>query len=74
MTKVEFGNLAYSGVPLVVYTNLEIFHGRSGSPLFWRGYVIGLTTFYIEGNRTESGSVASDVIIKALKDTGYLGE
>jgi len=74
VTKVEFGNLAYADVQLVVYTNLEIFHGRSGSPLFWRGYVIGLTTFYIEGNRTESGSVASDVIIKALKDTGYLGE
>ncbi|MDP3948746.1 MAG: serine protease [bacterium] len=72
VTKVEFGNLAYADVPLVVYTNLEIFHGRSGSPLFWRGYVIGLTTFYVEGNRKESGSVASDAIIKTLKDTGYL--
>lgn len=72
VTKVEFGNLAYADVPLVVYTSLEIFHGRSGSPLFWRGYVIGLTTFYIEGNRTESGSVASDAIIKALKGTNYL--
>ncbi|MBI4394997.1 MAG: trypsin-like peptidase domain-containing protein [Candidatus Omnitrophica bacterium] len=73
VTKVEFGNLAYADVPLVVYTNLEIFHGRSGSPLFWRGYVIGLTTFYVEGNRKESGSVASDAIIKALSGTNYLG-
>lgn len=74
VAKVESGNLAYADIPLIVYTNLEIFHGRSGSPLFWRGYVIGLTTFYIEGNRTESGSVASDAIIKALKDTDYLGQ
>ncbi len=74
VSRVEFGNQGYADVPLVVYTNLEIFHGRSGSPLFWRGYVIGLTTFYIEGNRTESGSVASDAIIKALKGTGYLGQ
>lgn len=74
VTKVEFGNLVYADVPLVVYTSLEIFHGRSGSPLFWRGYVIGLTTFYIEGNRTESGSVASDAIIKALSGTDYLGQ
>ncbi|MDO8664727.1 MAG: trypsin-like peptidase domain-containing protein [Candidatus Liptonbacteria bacterium] len=73
VTKVELGNQGYADVPLVVYTNLEIFHGRSGSPLFWRGYIIGLTTFYIEGNRTESGSVASDAIIKALKGTDYLG-
>ena len=74
VTKVELGNQGYADVPLVIYTNLEIFHGRSGSPLFWRGYVIGLTTFYIEGNRTESGSVASDAIIKTLKGTDYLGQ
>jgi len=74
VTKIEVGDIGFTGVPLVIYTNLEIFHGRSGSPLFWRGYVIGLTTFYIEGNRTESGSVASDAIIKALQGTDYLGQ
>ncbi len=72
ISKVEVGDEYYANIPLVVYTNLEISHGRSGSPLFWRGYVIGLTTFYIKDNRTNSGSVASDAIIKGLQSTDYL--
>ncbi len=72
ISKVEVGDKYYANVPLVISTNMEISHGRSGSPLFWRGYVIGLTTFYISGNRTDSGSVASDAIIKGLQSTGYL--
>ncbi len=72
ISQVEVGDLYYSNIPLVILTNLEISGGRSGSPLFWRGYVIGLTTFYISGNRTQSGSVASDAIIKGLQSTGYL--
>lgn len=72
VTKIEFGDKAYADTPLIVYTKMELSHGRSGSPLFWRGYVVGLTTFFIGDNRTDSGSVASDAIIKALKGTGYL--
>lgn len=74
LTKLGFGEKFYADVPLVIYTNLEISHGRSGSPLFWRGYVIGLTTFFVGDNRTESGSVASDAIVKTLQSTGYLGQ
>ncbi|HUX35778.1 MAG TPA: trypsin-like peptidase domain-containing protein [Candidatus Paceibacterota bacterium] len=70
--KVEVGDSYYADIPLVIMTNMEISHGRSGSPLFWRGYVIGLTTFFEVGNRTDSGSVASDAIIKGLQGTGYL--
>jgi len=73
VSKVEVGDSYYTNIPLVVMTNMEISHGRSGSPLFWRGYVIGLTTFFISGNRTDSGSAASDAIIKGLQATGYLG-
>ncbi len=72
VTEIEYGDLYYRDTPLVIDAKLEIYGGRSGSPLFWRGYVIGLTTFYTKENRTESGSVASDAIIKALKFTGYL--
>lgn len=72
ISQVEVGDSYYANVPLVVLTNMEISHGRSGSPLFWRGYVIGLTTFFMQSNRTESGSVASDAIIKGLQGTGYL--
>lgn len=72
ISQVEVGDLYYGNIPLVILTNLEISGGRSGSPLFWRGYIIGLTTFYVTGNRTQSGSVASDAIIKGLQATGYL--
>jgi S1-C subfamily serine protease len=72
VTRVEVGDKYYADTPMVIRTNLEISHGRSGSPLFWRGYVIGLTTFFISDNRTDSGSVASDAIIKGLQSTGYI--
>ncbi|MEK7547096.1 MAG: hypothetical protein AAB536_02880, partial [Patescibacteria group bacterium] len=69
---VAGGDKYYENIPLVIYTNLEISRGRSGSPLFWKGYVIGLTTFYVGDNKTTSGSVASDAIIKGLQSTGYI--
>lgn len=71
--KVYVGDLYYTETPLVITTEMEIYHGRSGSPLFWRGYVVGLVTAYSgndsQENRTESISVASDAI---LKDFGNL--
>jgi S1-C subfamily serine protease len=74
VTDVRVGDSYYREVPLVIFTDLQITHGRSGSPLFWRGYMIGLTTFFIGENTTNSGSVASDAIIKGLQGTGYLGQ
>ena len=72
VTDVSGGDNLYYNMPFVVSTDMEIAHGRSGSPLIWRGYVIGLVTFFIGNNRTESGSVASDAIIKTLTPLGYL--
>jgi S1-C subfamily serine protease len=72
VTDVSGGDDLYYNMPLVVSTDMEIAHGRSGSPLIWRGYVIGLVTFFIGDNRTDSGSVASDAIIKTLEPLGYL--
>ncbi|MBI4085253.1 MAG: trypsin-like peptidase domain-containing protein [Candidatus Liptonbacteria bacterium] len=71
---IASGDDYFLNMPLVIYTNMEVSQGRSGSPLFWRGYVIGLATFYIGENRTTSGSVASDAIIKGLGVTEYLGQ
>lgn len=71
ITRVEFGDTYYADSLLTLYTKMEVSHGRSGSPLFWRGYVIGLTTFFIGDNRTDSGSVASDAILKSLRSAGY---
>jgi hypothetical protein len=72
VTNVEYGDQYYLNTPLLIDTNLEISHGRSGSPLFWRGYVIGLVTFFVGDNQTDSGSVASDAILKALQGTYYI--
>lgn len=71
VTEVDVGDRYYADTPLVIFTNMDVTHGRSGSPLFWRGYVVGLITFYIGANRTDSGSVASDAILKALRSTQY---
>jgi hypothetical protein len=72
VTSVETGDQFYSTTPLLLNTNLAIAHGRSGSPLFWRGYDIGIVTFFIGDDQSDSGSVASDAILKALKGTGYI--
>ncbi len=71
VTEVYVGDKHYADTPLVIDTKMEVNHGRSGSPLFWRGYVVGLITFYIGDNRTNSGSVASDAILEALRSTEY---
>jgi S1-C subfamily serine protease len=72
ITDISGGNELYDNLPLIIDTDMEIAHGRSGSPLIWRGYVIGLVTFFIGDNQTNSGSVASDAIIKTLGPLGYL--
>jgi S1-C subfamily serine protease len=72
VTGIGGGDNLYANMPLTVSTDMEVSHGRSGSPLVWRGYVIGLVTFFTGDNRTNSGSVASDAIIKTLRPLGYL--
>ena len=73
ITEIDGGDAFYKNIPLIVIASMEVAHGRSGSPLFWRGYVIGIVTYYVGDNRTDSGSVASDAILKALAGTGYYG-
>ncbi len=71
--EIEVGDKYYADTPVIITSHMEIAHGRSGSPLFWRGYVIGVVTYYMNNNRTDSGSVASDAILKSLQGTGYYG-
>lgn len=67
IVQIEEGDQYYKGTPLSIVTKMEIYHGRSGSPLFWRGYVIGLVTALDSRDRTNSYSVASDVILRDIK-------
>jgi peptidoglycan hydrolase-like protein with peptidoglycan-binding domain len=69
---MDFGDDYYADTPLTIHTNMEIAHGRSGSPLFWRGYVIGLVTRFDDlDNINYSASVATDAIAKGLRNSGY---
>jgi hypothetical protein len=72
VTEIDGGETLYPDMPLTILTDMEISHGRSGSPLIWHGYVIGIVTFFLGDNRTDSGSVASDAIVKTLQPLGYL--
>ena len=69
---IYYGDQYYANIPLSISTDLAIAHGRSGSPLLWHGYVIGIVTFFIGENQTNSGSVASDAIVKDLEHSGYI--
>jgi S1-C subfamily serine protease len=71
ITGVDYGDHFFADTPLTLHTDVEIAHGRSGSPLFWRGYVVGIIMFYQHDNRTDSGSVATDAIIQGLRGSGY---
>ncbi|MBI4085629.1 MAG: trypsin-like peptidase domain-containing protein [Candidatus Liptonbacteria bacterium] len=62
ITGFSNGDLMLKNIPLRISTDMEIRGGRSGSALFWRGYVIGLTTAHVVDNVTESFSVAWDAI------------
>ena len=72
VSNIYYGDQYYSDTPLNISTDLAIAHGRSGSPLFWHGYDVGIVTFFIGENQTDSGSVASDAVLKALKGTNYI--
>ncbi len=69
LSKFEKGNKAFADVPLTVQMNMEVSGGRSGSPVFWNGYVIGLVQAHRANNKTQTSAVASDAILKYLRET-----
>ncbi|MDI6734495.1 MAG: serine protease [Patescibacteria group bacterium] len=60
------GDKFFKETPLVLDTEMEVYPGRSGSPLFWRGYVVGLVRSYNIGNRLNSHAIAIDAIQKIM--------
>lgn len=68
LEKIRTGDRAFRDVPFTLDINMEISGGRSGSPVIWNGYVIGLVHAYKAGNKTQALAVASDAILKYLKE------
>jgi S1-C subfamily serine protease len=64
VTGIAYGTAYYANKPIYISTDMEIQLGRSGSPLFWNGYVIGIIRGFEPDNRAKSYSVASDIIMK----------
>lgn len=69
LAKLEKGNRAFADVPLTVRLNMEVSGGRSGSPVFWNGYVVGIVQAHKSGDKTQTLAVASDAILKYLRET-----
>ena len=65
--QIRTGNLHFSHTPLVVNTDLEVRGGRSGSPLFWRGYVIGIVSAHAVDNAADSYSVSIEAIYPLIR-------
>ncbi|MDI6820876.1 MAG: serine protease [Patescibacteria group bacterium] len=60
------GDKFFRETPLVLDTEMEVYAGRSGSPLFWRGFLVGIVRSYDIGNRLNSHAVAMDAIQKIM--------
>lgn len=65
----ENGDKAFLNIPAVIYLNMDIAGGRSGSPVFADNYVIGVLQSHKSENRIEARAVASDSILKYLEET-----
>jgi hypothetical protein len=71
VTGVEFGDKYFSDTPLTIRAKMEIYQGRSGSPVFWNGYVVGLVQARAIEDRTDSYIVAIDAILKEITGKVY---
>ncbi len=64
--EVYGGDQAFLNQPFVINTEMEVRSGRSGSPLFLNGKVIGIVTSHSADNVTDSFSVSSAAIHKLI--------
>jgi hypothetical protein len=69
VSKFVGGDLAFKNIPLELRIAMEVSGGRSGSPVFWNGYVVGIIQAHKSGDKTQTLAVASDAILKYLKET-----
>jgi S1-C subfamily serine protease len=70
--KLAVGDGFFTDVPLETSLIMEISQGRSGSPVLWNGYVIGIIQSMKTANRTRAFAVSSDAILKYLHDTARI--
>jgi hypothetical protein len=68
LAKFTSGDKAFANTPLRLDITMEVSGGRSGSPVFWNGYLIGIIHAYKSGNKTQTLAVASDAVLKYLKE------
>lgn len=66
--EVYGGDAAFFNQPFVVNTEMEVRGGRSGSPLFLNGKVVGIVTAHSADNVTDSFSVSSGAIYKIISN------
>ncbi len=64
--EVYGGDRVFLNQPFVINTEMEVRSGRSGSPLFLNGKVIGIVTSHSADNVTDSFSVSSAAIYRLI--------
>lgn len=70
--KIHLGDQKFKNEPFLIEARLEGRGGRSGSPVFWRGYVAGVFVSVLTDNFTISHSIHIRPIWQALKAAGAL--
>lgn len=65
------GDREFVGIPFVINTNMEVRGGRSGSPLFSSGQVIGIVSAHSKENVFDSFSVSIEAIRASLRGSAF---
>ena len=72
MTNYFDGDQYFNNVPLAFQWQAnDVLPGRSGSPIYWQGYVIGIEVSGEVGNSTMDDAVAMSAIQKELAANGF---
>ena len=50
----------------------DVSGGRSGSPVFWNGYVVGLHQSVYQNDRRRANAVSTKVIGETLEENGLI--
>ena len=70
-----YGDQKYTEIPMSLIATTEspdISGGRSGSPMFWRGYVVGLRQSTFVSDRRKGIQVSARIITEVLREENFL--
>lgn len=73
ISQTLYGDQKFKDTPMIYETFTEspdVSGGRSGSPVFWNGYAVGLHQSVYQNDRRKANAVSSEVIGKVLKENG----